>query len=574
MIAEMNLPDSQQICKEAERVTQQLWSQVCGHEKDMIKLGSRVQNCATQAAELQSRLSGIFQSLQGTAEGHDQITEIQTLIQQSLQDIDDLYARLKNMLASLSDSAESMQDLRYNCEKLQASARLFQVLALNMRIQAATVAGGAELFDTMVTATKQLAEDIAFVEDSVAMLIQKSLEASVRAKELLERQLPKILISKQRGSANLDTVGTQLRDLRQGVSSGTRGLQEKSTRLSQGISEVVISLQFQDRTRQRIEHLVNTLQECSKLEPNLLESLLILTIAQIEDELTIIQNIEVQANKALHEMEQQLRGILSALDKQGGQNSANVDWGPLLGDLGKLVRITMEQQNIGKELEKEAWTGLERFEASTEKVQEQLKTIIAWEVKSKVLALNSIILAGQLGEGGVGLAVISQEIVRKSEELSEVVAHIGKMATSMNQHREGTRLHSPSGTNGENLLQLIQHAKIEIETYRDQMNKGAFSGLINEIQLSINSLQAVKKMANHFALAINTLEEFLRLLTSRTNNRVPLLPELSTHSLFEKIQSHYTMAEERIIFAKCFGVGYTETSNQTAMESTGDIELF
>lgn len=540
----------------------------------MLKLGANVQNCALQASDLQKRIASIFQSLQGDIHKTDPISQIQSLVEQALQGLNDLHERLQIMQVSLESSANQMRDLGRQCDKLKKSSRFFQVLALNMRIQAATVTGGAELFDTMVTSTKQLADDIANVEESVSELIHKSIETSGSAEALLHEQIPRISTSKQRGVENLNAVSARIQELRQGVASGSLDLQDKSTKLSQGISEIVVSLQFQDRTRQRIEHLATSLKDCSYLENESLSTLLLLSAAQIKDELSIIQSIKMQSERALGQMEQQLIGVISALDSQKGSRSTRVEWGPLFRDLAMLVEMTIEQQKIGSALEQKSLKELERFEVSAEKVQEQLKTIMAWKVKSKVLSLNSIILAGQLGESGVGLGIISQEIVRKSEELTEDVEHISENASSTNQMNQTTKSNSSDAVDGKELLTFIQKTTIDIETYQEQMKKGAFSQLLDELRQSKDSLNAMSKMTKYFEQAIDLLEDSFDKLFGCSMQDKQALPDFASQEFFTNLQNTYTMAEERKTFASCFGIQYTEASPQASDDSTNDIELF
>lgn len=570
----VNSPDHVKIAKEVGHVAHALWEQVCSLEQDMLELGAQVQSCALQASDLQKRVAGIYQSLQGDAHGADPISQIQDLVKQGLHGLNELHEHLKSMQESLELSAENMRDLWRQCEKLNKSSRFFQVLALNMRIQAATVTGGAELFDTMVSSTKQLASDIAGVEDTVSALIRQSIDASEKAVELLHGQIPRISISKQRGVENLQVVSTRIQELRQGVSSGSLDLKDKSMKLSQGISGIVTSLQFQDRTRQRIEHLATSLKDCANLEPDVLSSLMLLSVAQIKDELFLIRGIEAQASRALGDMEQQLKGVISSLDSQKESGSTRIEWGPMLKELSSLVEMTIEQQKIGQTLEQEAKGGLERFEMSADNVQDQLKTIIAWKVKSKVLSLNSIILAGQLGESGVGLAVISQEIVRKSEELSEDVVHIGEKASLVYQEKQINKENTTSEVNGGELLEFIQKTAGEIETYKEQLKKGAFSGLLDEVRHSKNSLHAIEQMKKYFEKAVIQLEENFekRFGCSMQDKQIP--PDFAKNEFFMGIHNSYTMAEERKIFAICFGIQYTDTTTKASDESTGEIELF
>ncbi len=542
--------------------THHLWEFVCQQEAAMLSLGADVQSLAERAGSLQKRISSVFNTLQTENGKSESFQGIGELVRECISELEHTITSLSAERVEMDRSAQSLRLLQRRIFSLEKAARYFNVLALNMKIQAATVEGGAQLFDGMVTSTKQLAGDISDARSSIVSISGKSLEAYSQATRLLDEEIPKMEKSIENRRINLENAKQSLHDLSSHAALGSKALTEKSTIIAESISGIVVSLQFHDRMRQRTEHIAHALS-LKDIPIEVEDAVVGLLLMQIEDELQLLKDISHKAQTALEEMQRQLNVIVnSILHEKNADNLKLSDLARLLIELKEIVKQSNADQVIMKALETSATEKLDLFKKSSIEVQNQLTRIRSWKVKSKVLSMNSILLAGQLGNAGVGLGVISQEIVRKSEELAFVVEEISSITEK--DHAEKTEFISREITsrNMDELLQFIDSSLQKIATIQEQSTSGEFSGLLTSVNQSLQNLKVMDVMASEFIAARDSLKGLLE-------NTTPTIGKDSNHPVFEQIKATYTMAEERKVFNE-----YFQIEDATEMSDSGDIELF
>jgi len=534
-------------------------------ETFMLQLGEQVQDCAQHAIQLEQQLKDLYGIFQGN-EGSGPLQQIRGSVVKAFEDMDSLKQRLENRKNILDEKYILMQDLNLQCGQFDTSSRYFVVLALNMRIQSASIPGGEALFATMVNSTRQLASDIHNVGEDVQNLIQNTLKSSRIAGELLSKQIPLITKTITLGRTQLTETESHLLELEKSISHGSLTLQNKTAVLSSSISALVMSLQFHDRLRQRVEHITQSFENLAHANPDLplMNSLIGLSRAQIQDEIKMIRKIHGESLDAFTEIRQQLEGIIDLMADRKGNSEKNT-LSTLLQELIHVVDHVYEQKTQSNNLEQETNSRLALFQESTSKVEEQLGTILAWKIKSKILSLNAIILAGQLGAPGVGLAVISQEIVRKSEELSTLVEDIQKVASKIHigTSQQPSAIHAQDSSG--DIRGFIRSMLSQMESYQHKAQSGEYKTLLSAVNDSSQSADILDQLLKECERADHNLSQLQKELPQVTNSR-PVMMD-SIHQL-------YTMQEERKVYAEYLGIPLIEPTQESGGSGSGDIELF
>jgi len=545
----------------------------------MLRMGAQVQGCAQQATWLQDRLRQIYGGLQGS-EGDSHLHQIEASAVAGLARLQALGERMRLHQQSLSKSRTLVAQLSQKCESLAVTAQYFQVLALNMRIQASSLPQGEELFGSMVQATKKLSSDVQKIGSEVMDLLQRSLQASDHAQDMLEQQLPRISALVERERQNLAQTQEKIARVNQTVLTSAEELQGKSALLAQAIAEIVVSLQFHDRLRQRVEHVATALEVCAQVitrdhstgcDASTVNSVLALQIAQIADEHDAIARLAQTVEQAMQMLQLQLQGILSLMARPSGSSSGD-SLGDLLQGLLQSLETTQREQNVNRMVADEAMLRLRQFAEITTQVQERLETILEWKVDSKLLSINAILLAKTLGENGAGLTVISQAIVNTAEQLAKQVEAIQAVALHIDSiSAEQTATVTPIDS-GELQIDALRAIVVQVREHQDLVQAGDFGKLQHSLQEAARSFAVLPTLLAGCA----TLQEQLQTLQTEWQD---VHPEIDPTALGERVyldsmSASYTMIEERKVFAKHIREPYNEPVVDAASAGSGDIELF
>lgn len=554
----------------------QLTQLVASREKPMLDMGDNIQKCAILAYKLRENLKSLYNDFQAGSAAQSPLRKITISVTAALNDLATIQDSLTIRKVSIEKSRSILQQLNSHCEHLEKSSRYFQVLALNMRIQSASIDGGAMLFETMVASTKQLAIDIQSVGQDVLSLIHKTIVKSNNAGQHIHEQLPRISLALQKGHENFLHADQRVNELDQKVGGNVFALQDRSARLSEAISSIVVELQFHDRLRQRFEHISESFEmipwgTASEVELHeVVPFVLGLSIAQINDEISMIIQTMKNSQSAMQSIQGQILAITEMMeDRHDNSNSNTLD--EFLADLLNLITQTESQFNVGVKLDQDAQSNLIEFQESAIQVQEHLKTIMAWKVKSKVLSLNSIILAGQLGEAGVGLAVISQEIVRKSEELASLVESINEVALTIStENSTPVQMDALS-----NILRAKEYVIKMLEEVKNQKTQAQSTEYAHLHELLNYSNTEIKQLGS-FLDSCKKINSRIQDLSGPCfeNEAIRTQAVVLKHPCVESIRSKYTMNEERKVFAQYIGEPFIENTSNAESSNEADIELF
>jgi methyl-accepting chemotaxis protein len=260
----MSLADIQQ------RVIQALVSEISGTsrfvETEAEALSGRFQRLALSAEQQMARVESLTSLAVGVEIDGEilPIEKITSLLEGNLSDVIQKILMLSkdsmSMVYSLDELNANVGRVAKCTEQLSAVNRTTNMLALNARIEAerAGTAGAAfrvvaqeirelsnstqELAGSMQTELDTVADGIASGHDTLRRVATIDMSDNIMVKAKLERLLEALV----RRSESLSGI----------VSDAVR----EAELISADVGGMVTGLQFQDRTRQRLEHVVDTLQ--------------------------------------------------------------------------------------------------------------------------------------------------------------------------------------------------------------------------------------------------------------------------------------------------------------------------
>lgn len=197
-------------------------------------------------------LDNVFENSRG------QLSGVITNLAEALVNRKSSFEQLK-VLASDTDVLKSM------AEGVQKIASQTNLLALNAAIEAARAGevgrGFAVVADEVRSLSVQSGETGRKITESINHFTDSVNTTMTQATEAMEKDL----LLEEEGSATIKNVLESLEWMTKGMSESSEILKNESMQIVQEVNEIIMSLQFQDRTSQILLHVVDGLNELPKV---------------------------------------------------------------------------------------------------------------------------------------------------------------------------------------------------------------------------------------------------------------------------------------------------------------------
>jgi methyl-accepting chemotaxis protein len=235
-------------------------------EVEADALSGRFQTLAVSAQQQTARVQSLT-NLAESVEFEDQsfaVQDIGLLLEQTLSDVVGKILLLSRdsmtMVYALDELCANVERVDACMKGLDKINRTTNMLALNARIEAerAGVAGNA--FRVVASEVRELSrstDELAGTMNAELKLVRKGLD---EGRETLKRvatiDMSDNILAKDRLDSLIAALGKRSHELAQTVESAVT----EAETISAAVDGMVTGIQFQDRTKQRLEHVVDTLQ--------------------------------------------------------------------------------------------------------------------------------------------------------------------------------------------------------------------------------------------------------------------------------------------------------------------------
>jgi methyl-accepting chemotaxis protein len=345
----------------------------------------------------------------------------------------------------------------------------------------------------------------------------------------------------------------------------TENISNASNEISQNINDIVMSIQFHDITRQRMEHAKNALAEIdskTKSIENINEEELKNLLGAVYDVCCL------QGDQIKNSIEEFINAIVTIIDnlKGVGENTSRIlkELSILLNEddssqNNSLQQVRRELSSISDGLIKNTNISIE-FANSINSVISIVDDLSKYIVEIKdigeeieIIALNARIKAARTGSNGLALGVLSENIQRLSEEAKEQTSTTSQILDSISEQSANLKNGVESGCYKENnehmittaqkineltltLIDLENSAKKNMENMRTGIKvlQDEIRKTIDEITIPEYAKKTLKKLSSGLKNIAGELER---------NGKVDSNREINTKNLL----SNYTMHTERKI---------------------------
>lgn len=531
-------------------------------DEEFLSIGSELEVAYNRSREVARTASSVMEAMSGE-EVTGTIGALQEIFAQMRQMEEDSNRKAKTLRGIL----EQQGAIPAYMEDFQKILRMLRMLSISTKIETARFRQDDADLDALAESISKLAEDIA--SKTVNILAQ-----SQQLGLLIEESLSKAerLGERQRGQAQaiVDQLMESLSSLSQKRKlsrSSMQGISARYDELSGGIQRIVMSMQFHDITRQRFEHIQQALAEAADNKEQLdqgrtgheASANFLMTAADV---------FRLQAAQLRHssdELISAVRNIISDLslmvqsisdmsEEARKMAEASGGGGSFLSEMEQGLSFIQSSLAEYAEVNRELAESMSSVSAMTSGISSTVKDIGGIEREIKLIALNAIIRAERIGEGGASLSVLAESVHQLSVDTGEKTRMIsdtfrtiiGNAETlSANFDEQPSTEDASTGSMSERLRLLLDDVS--------RMNGGIsnslsclegvgadLSGGIEKIIANIHVHEETSEVAAGVIAGLNEMVEHLHSL-------VPGSEGFDNSAALEALAGSYTMQNEREI---------------------------
>ncbi len=556
-------------------------------EPDFMKIGMALQSTYADASNLSKQTLETVGLIGGDSD-EGLLSMVGVLVKESLEKVKTCQAAAGQnhdaAEAHMNVVAEHLNSSFNLCTDLKDSAKYLRSVGLQMRVECSRTAQSMEMFSVVAHEISAVSNSFKDTSEKIREDSRSALEsqgaAQARATESLHRLFGLADDSEQ-------TVQLSMQEIEQMMSLSLETLKQagaRSRRISEHVGEIVMSIQFHDNMRQRIEHISEALldaeKRCSEQDSsedpmtpskktNTAYAIVELQKAQLQHIISEINAVHDRAEQAFHEIAEEVDNLaqgLSALQSEHAnaslyqENETQDPLESLKSGLNHLHSLMDQGFSLVDDMHKTAAQSSEAVAG----LSSHTETVRELSFETHLTAINAMIKAKQLGKVGMALDKLVQEVTIISERSNLFAANVEKIQDAIAASITELQSQTQENINEEEAQMSLDAGLADITDRSMQFREKA----LDAFKLADSLKRAILDVSHDLdflpALALE-LTDYHRQLEeiSRTFDISAGQAEL-THEEMEEIRETYTVQEERSI--------HEQFIDQTAdpMDSAGE----
>lgn len=556
-------------------------------EATFLSLGTSLGEQADAGAALVAQGKRLAQSAGSGCSAPDAVGAAVELIRHSLGFIDECANQAQELVARLDGYHERTGHLlkaEEQVERILAPLRIIQTL---LRIESVI------LPPEMQAGFNALSAEIPTFEAQVRQTVGQHAERLAQTRQTIEITTARL---RERAAAQHATVTVKrarITEALTGLERETAHGAERNAHLNEliacinrEINALVVSLQYQDITRQKMEHIGSVLEE---LDTRLTALSRTDNEAEIHD---IAENCRLQAMHAdavRQELDKALSGITTGINGIVGRmaqieqecwprsefKAVGAAATERVATLLTLVSEMRELMPTALATAEEALTVVDRFSDVAANVASTAREMAE---NMRLIALNAQVLAAQAGEKGAGLLVlaentyaISDEIRRVTDRISDEFAQAdGQLASVIEQ---GQTLKRHAQERGRDFSTRSGTVEPHLKASRDGTVQvlDHLASLLGKIDAqSAEMLGAVASRADFDAVLAGLHDQLTSIVTAFAAEANPGAPREPDSAQLGQLEQRYTMESERVVHAAAMAESFLPSPAVSAAAASAD----
>jgi len=532
-------------------------------EQSFLALGNQIQGFHGRAHGI-SQVSGVVLDLLHGEAGENTLQRLQLLVERCSIWLSETDKKSVEICTLLNNVLELINDLELPVAGLRKVIKTLHSLRVSTRIEAAK--GYASEASVLA---KSLDELCRVVQVKVVEIFDRTEEIipTINRSIAMEESAQKdsIRIASQDVDKARILINTFLESY---IETGhwTDCLKNRSDVVTQSFGEIIAALQFQDITKQRIEHVQKALVSLSlhlkkinhqqEFSNNAEASRLFGHICQLQhDQLTIAVREFVAATDSLSG---NLQGMAVSVVSMADDTKALVR-ATNAGCGNRFAAVLDVLQSIAGHLEKTSNThelagrNLNEVNSGVQQVSDLVNEVEYIGEEMQLLAINAAICAAHAKLKGAGLDVIAQNIQSVAEEACRHALTLAKKCETITEHARHLQVvEQETHASADNVGSLLLEAKdrmatldvscLQLADLAGKVDCDA-TGLSEEVSSIVHTIDIGEVFMGELAPVLEQLGS----LSQRAGQEPSHCDNASLEILFKELELCYTMASERTL---------------------------
>ena len=543
-------------------------------ETRFIQVGRDLQGVAGQARTLTDTIRHAATCLHNEDDRENALDRTGKLIKEIQQKLSEDKDEIDHDLEQIRDLVSQISDCHRISDAIDKISASFRAVRINIRIQCSAQHIRDEMF-------RDVTDDIDVLSHSLTRItkeIKKDLADAVKNLSLLEKEVTNNLLRVGRMSAKAQGIVTKaygnISQLLQGARTMMDEAGARSEVFADKIDEVVISIQFHDSLSQRVNHILHAFADITALcrsrnaTPGQLGSaymLLDLQHRQIEHIVAEITIVYERFRKSFLIIGEEVRGLNSILlDSQfkavGPDRFLRNLHNSLQDALLMLCNVLSEGEGMMEQINRTAG----ETKAIAARLSRIMEDVQKMRQETRLQAVNTIIMASNLGEKGRAIQVLAKEISVLSDQTSELVNDVEVLQFSVNKHV------ADLCRNWEDNISIGRKKELETEVAKIDASYHGLEQDVSNIAQQINQTGKLVETVYRGLPFLQDLQEGLRnvsAMLARERDRLAPWKKEANHDSkeMEQLVQRYTMDQERLIHL------FDRVDSDQAVQSEEDI---
>ncbi len=530
-------------------------------EDQFVETGSHLRNLASQSKTVSQKSIDISAELSGDRI-QNIIDELRDMMERIQRYLNFCHFETESQTGKLDQVFVIFSQLNNPLNEFHKLVKRLERLAISTRIENARLGEYGRAFDNLVVEVNKLSENI----KTKSQKMDEKTQFVHQAKANQFRQIQSLKLQQcVDANAVVSETHASLEILQEGRNRSMESSHQVSDQIkniSIQINETVLSLQFHDIVRQKIEHVIeafDTYLEMPEAEDNdnKLYNLCILQMSQLEDALKKVSEAVSQIRGSLlkigHYIETIANESCQFFVSSEKENSSNLD--SCQRGISTVILSLRQSVEAGKHLQEllaAVFSVISEIGSFVNDIR-----LIGEEVE--LVALNGIINAAQLGEAGAALSVLADAIQSLSNDaqgqivnITSLLSEIAELTSDQSEKNQfSTETDAANAIIAEmetDLLKLIsslQEINSLVVGNIQELENDARS-IQSAIQKCVSGITAHKTFEKSLTQAMDILSEIAESLYSKLTDRGK-----DTASI-DQLKALYTMQSERDIHDTVF----------------------
>lgn len=439
-------------------------------EQRFLNVGTKLRTLVDRLREMEesATAAGRLMSSEETLLAIHELEEILSRMEEYFHVADQVAIGAGSALNAILRELITIHRLMKTFKEQVGNLRMLKILT---SIQSATHGGHGAGFQNVADDIGNLSEQVQAKSTAIIARIKSlhgDLEKAIRMTTALEENQKRL--SHQVVTAIHHNISS-FAGMHASCSDAARDVSGHSAEISRDVGEVVVSLQFQDITRQQMEHVSEALVTVRQslgdgagnaILPGEAAEVCSLQVAQLENSVDELMAAMTRITVSLQGVSRQAAEV--AVNVHGLFRQADLVGHASLSDMesGLASVVTAFTENV---------TTNDRLADIVQGVARAMTEITAFAEdidylgsEIRLIALNAIVKAAQAGKDGAAFSVIAETVKRLSEEICLQAAAITASIRAIAEHVTELQHHLASGSEGEETVSDAELRKVELAT--------------------------------------------------------------------------------------------------------------